>query len=53
MMRKWLVKLFGKKAQTTRKRVQIDIPMQQHRYRLEDFNIVPPAAADKEDSKDS
>ena len=35
----WLSKVFSKKEQSQRKRVQIDIPYEQHSYRKEDFDI--------------
>ncbi|NRB22152.1 hypothetical protein [Shewanella sp.] len=35
----WLSKVFLKKERSQRKRVQIDIPYEQHSYRKEDFDI--------------
>ncbi|BAJ01543.1 hypothetical protein [Shewanella violacea] len=35
----WFSKVFPKKEQIQRKRVQIDIPYEQHSYRKEDFAI--------------
>ncbi|QXP45018.1 hypothetical protein FM038_25825 [Shewanella eurypsychrophilus] len=39
MMWNWFSKVFTKKEQTQRKRVQIDIPYEQHSYRKEDFDV--------------
>ncbi|WP_185977001.1 MULTISPECIES: hypothetical protein [Shewanella] len=46
----WLSKVFPKKEQAQRKRVQIDIPYEQHSYRKEDFDIDEQSSA-LEDSK--
>ncbi|MCL1146748.1 hypothetical protein AB4298_17255 [Shewanella sp. 10N.261.52.F9] len=39
MMWNWLTKKLVKNGQVRRKKVDIDIPYQQHSYRMEDFSI--------------
>lgn len=39
MMWNWFSKVFTKKEQSQRKRVQVDIPYEQHSYRKEDFEL--------------
>ncbi|WP_179079105.1 hypothetical protein [Shewanella sp. UCD-KL12] len=39
MMWNWFSKMFTKNEQAQRKRVQVDIPYEQHSYRKEDFDI--------------
>lgn len=38
MMWNWLTRKLAKKEQVTRRKVNIDIPYQQHSYRKEDFD---------------
>ncbi|WP_394200965.1 hypothetical protein [Shewanella waksmanii] len=35
----WFSKFVNKKSQSQRKRVDVDIPFEQHSYRKEDFEI--------------
>lgn len=58
MMWNWLNKLLDSKTllagkEPQRKRVNIEIPIERHRYRLEDFKIDPASFNTKEDGKDS
>ncbi len=38
MMWNWLTQKLGRSAQVRRKKVEIDIPYAQHRYRIEDLD---------------
>ncbi|WP_162599240.1 hypothetical protein [Shewanella algidipiscicola] len=49
MMFNWFSKLLGKKQQSQRKRVQVDIPIEQHSYRKAFFDVKPRQVSVKED----
>ncbi|MCL1139868.1 hypothetical protein [Shewanella pneumatophori] len=50
MMWNWLTRKLAKKQQVTRRKVNIDIPYQQHSYRREDFDNKSANAAIKSKS---
>lgn len=51
MMLNWFSKLLSKKEQPQRKRVQVDIPIEQHCYRKDFFYIkANPVVVKEEDS---
>lgn len=49
MMWNWFSKLIGKKRQSQRKRVQVDIPFEQHSYRKADFVLQKSEPLSEED----
>ncbi|ABZ76118.1 hypothetical protein Shal_1552 [Shewanella halifaxensis HAW-EB4] len=52
MMWNWLTQKLAKNDQVRRKKVKIDIPYEQHRYRIEDFDVKSSAdVAKKQPSK--
>ncbi|GGI83296.1 hypothetical protein [Shewanella gelidii] len=56
MMWNWLLNKIGKKPVQQRKKVQIDIPYEQHQYRVEDMNVgklTKNVSNVKEDAQDS
>ncbi|CAM4209961.1 hypothetical protein SHAQ108633_19270 [Shewanella aquimarina] len=49
MMWNWLMKRLGKKSSSQRRRVEVDIPFEQHSYRKASFDLQANiAVADKE-----
>ncbi|QQX81878.1 hypothetical protein JK628_08755 [Shewanella sp. KX20019] len=52
MMWNWLSKKLARTEQPQRRKVEIDIPYEQHRYRIEDFDRETEASSkDNEHSK--
>ncbi len=52
----WLLDKIGRKTQSQRKRIQVDIPFEQHSYKREDIhqaNIEEFALETEEDCKES
>jgi len=52
MMWNWFTKMLGIRSQPQRKRVQIEIPMEQHEYRG-DFQRQPAPDEQKSETKES
>ncbi|GIU31255.1 hypothetical protein L2719_12465 [Shewanella schlegeliana] len=50
MMWNWLTQKLGRGVQVRRKKVEIDIPYEQHRYRIEDLDSKTPDNAARQQS---